>query len=309
VRGNTAAHGVVANAWTAADDTGYAPSRRFVEDDMTTFRALVGLVLILGGASALAGGTDGGAGNDPCDGGPLETRSVLRCRDGDPRCDMDGACDGTCFVKTCIVPPANPSSCLVTSRLCPRSKAIGYLDQDDGPWLIPVGERRTFRYHATLVGAACKPARRRCVPPTPPPCLVTIAGDRATSFACQARLIAVTPDRAMPFYYQIFATERGGPSLLRILVQRGPSAGRFTADAPDHVVLAVSIRTPDGVYVAADNVDPPRLGSLDATLVLTDVGASLTQYHDAHGALAAKAIGIPGNDPSARVAFTVHANF
>ena len=53
---------------------------------------------------------------DPCDGGPLETRSVLRCRDGDPTCDIDGACDGMCVVRSCVTYPKNPASRLVTTR-------------------------------------------------------------------------------------------------------------------------------------------------------------------------------------------------
>jgi hypothetical protein len=279
---------------------------------MALRRILIGLTVLLASSSSFAGGDGGGPYVDPCDGGPLETRAILRCRDGDPACDMDGACDGTCFLKTCIVPPKNPASCLVTSRLCPRSAGgAGFiLDSERGPWLVPVGEQRTFRYHATMVGAICKPARRRCVPPTPPPCNVSVTGDVTESWACQARLIATVPDRAVPLQYYVRLTEIGGARWLVVLVDGvgAPVAATLTSDAPDRDVLSLGLRTADA-FVNADNFDPPRVGSLDATLALALVAPSKTQYHEAHGTFDATAVGIPGTDPFARLAFGVHADF
>ena len=133
---------------------------------MAFVRTLVVLVLFLvspAPSSAQNGGLD-----DPCDGGPLETRSILRCRDGDPTCDMDGMCDGTCVVRRCLIYPENPASCLVTTRFCSRTAYVSVAALS----LIPVGAKQTSRVHATLVGAVCKPARRKCVPPVLPPCPV-----------------------------------------------------------------------------------------------------------------------------------------
>jgi hypothetical protein len=60
---------------------------------MMLLRPLRGCAMFLGSWSSAFGQYP----PDPCVGGPLETRSILRCRDGDPSCDMDGVCDGTCF--------------------------------------------------------------------------------------------------------------------------------------------------------------------------------------------------------------------
>ena len=268
------------------------------------------LLLLVASSAARAGGGGEGDLPDPCKSDlPPDTRSILHCRDGDPRCDMDGMCDGTCFLKSCIVQPENPASCLVTSRFCPRSGSSVslYYAGTNGPWLIPVGEVRTFRYQATVVGAVCKPARRRCVPPNPPPCVVTMTGDLSASFACDVHLVAPAPDRLMPSRFEIVLRDRGSFAIMRILVVRRPATGTFTADAPDRVVEQINLETADFEYVDADNFDPSR-GSLDATLVLDQVGASRTHYHEAHGTFDAVAVGRPQNHPGMR-AFTVHARF
>jgi hypothetical protein len=274
---------------------------------MALIRTLLMLGLCL--VSSRSFGDEGGY-VDPCEGGPLETRSVLRCRDGDPTCDMDGICDGTCLVRTCIVQPKNPASCLVTGRFCPRASSSSFVDSKDGPWLIPVGDKKTLRFHATLVGAVCKPARRRCVPPSLPPCRVEVTGDVTASWSCQARLIATGPDRAVPEQYVIRLSEIGGRRSLQVLVNGAgvPAAATWTSDLPDRRVYSMSLST-ESDYIHADNYDPPRLGSLDASLVLATVGQSKTPYHEAHGSFDATAVGVSGADPAARPALVVHAEF
>jgi len=270
--------------------------------------ALMRALLMCLSSSRVFGGEGGSV--DPCDGGPLETRSVLHCRDGDPTCDMDGTCDGTCVVRTCIVLPKNPASCLVTGRFCPRTTAPSVVNSKLGPWLLDVGDKQTFRFHATLVGAVCKPARRRCVPPILPPCRVEITGDATASWSCRARLIAIAPDRAAPDQYVVRLSEVGGPRWLTVLVNGAgvPAPATWTSDLPDRRVYSMSLNTASD-FINADNYDPPRLGSLDASLVLATVGQSRTPHHEAHGSFDATAVGISGADPSARPALVVHAEF
>jgi hypothetical protein len=274
---------------------------------MTSHRTLVGLVLIVGSSVARAGGGGEGERPDPCQNDrPPETRSVLHCRDGDPRCDMDGMCDGTCFVKSCIIPPKNPASCLLTSRFCPRGGTSDplHLSKDEGPWLIPVGEARAFRYHATVLGAVCKRARRRCVPPTPTPCDVTITGDVNAAFACDVHLIALTPDRLMPSSFEILLRERDGPTVVHIRVNGAPAGGTFTAGVSERAVWGLDVRTAGAnleVFSGASS------STLDATLTLPYVDRSRTLYHDAHGTFDANAESFVY--VGARVRFAVHTVF
>jgi hypothetical protein len=251
-------------------------------------------------------GQDGGT-PDACDGGPLETRSVLRCRDGDPTCDMDGMCDGTCFVRSCVIYPKNPASCLVTTRFCARTArpTVGW-------WLIPVGDKQTSRWHATLVGAVCKPARRGCVAPTLRPCRVEVTGDVTASFSCQARLITTASQRsAIPKYPIILLSEVGGSRSLQIQIDDAdlPGPGTLTSDLPDRRVSTLTVNT-ESESIYADNRNRYYELRLDASLALSTVGVSKSPYHEAHGMFDATGVGIGVHDPQAtRRALVVHAEF
>jgi hypothetical protein len=248
---------------------------------------------------------------DPCDGGPLETRSVLRCRDGDPSCDIDGVCDGTCVVRSCVIYPKNPASCLVTTRFCPRSTYASLPLS-----FIPVGNRRTFRVHATRVGAVCKLARRRCVAPILPPCRVDVTGDVTVSWSCRARLIAAAPDRAKPKSYLIQLSEIGGPHVLEVDVDGAgvPAPAMLTSDLPDRRVSLMRVTTEsERFYVSSSaNFDPLLGTSLEASLALVTVGESRTPHHEAHGSFNATAVGTgltAGGEILRHVSLAVQAQF
>ena len=228
---------------------------------------------------------------DPCDGEPPETRSVVRCRDGDPSCDMDRMCDGACLVKLCIVPPENPASCLVTSRACPRNAEYADLGDSDSPWLMPVGSQNLFRRRSTIVGAKCLPARRRCVPPDLGPCVVTIDSDPSGTFSCRARLFASRPDRAGPTRFEVLLSEVDGDRLIRVSVEAAPAVG-VTTVSPPASRLWMSFK-------------PPVVGDIRAELALTEIVTSRTSHHEVHGRLDVVAT------PTATIPlrFTVRADF
>jgi hypothetical protein len=273
---------------------------------MALLRVVLAVATLAAAPAAFGGGDAGGDGSDPCAAIPVQARSIVRCRDGDRSCDMDGVCDGTCVVRACMT---FQSRCVARGHACPRGYGSTTLDGDGGPWLVPVGATRTARLLATDVGAACKPARRRCVPPSLPPCTVTITGGVADGWSCRARLMATSPDRAFPDDYVIRLGELGGARYLDVVVHAGiPVAATWTSDAPDRHVQSIRVRTAADTFWA-DNYEVPRLGSLDATLALADVGVSKTAHHEAHGTFDATAVGVPSSDYASRVPFAVHAEF
>lgn len=114
----------------------------------------------------------GGPGPAPCP-QPLTARIPKVCHDGDPRCDVDGACDGRCLVPICL---AIPDPCRLPSvSMCPTGRnpyAIEYVHAGE-THLLQLGEaaRRTN----VLLAVRCRPSRDRACEPPPPTCQLTIA--------------------------------------------------------------------------------------------------------------------------------------
>jgi hypothetical protein len=210
------------------------------------------------------------------------------CRDGNPHCDIDAACDGQCTVPICVtqrrVGPPKVS-------LCPTSP---------GPFdlqYIKAGHTyrgsRYWRSHSYTVFSnvivRCLHKRRRCAPP-PRTCTATF-GD-GSMFTCRAWLDMEKADNDPEgFGLLVFVLDQnGGEGFVQF--DGLPTPGVYSFGNPGDPTDPYAI-VPGAVSAVFTGASGQELGT-DATghngmlrVQLDDIVPSTSVYHHVHGNLRA----------------------
>jgi hypothetical protein len=194
------------------------------------------------------------------DGKALSRHRIVRraCADGDPRCDLDGKCDGLCIIEYCA--DRSRACALPRFSFCPGSEE---------PWdfssLSPGHRLRTSAntdvYLSTTLVARCVRGRPGCVARTPI-CRVTVTGGvNATSMPCRVWVMRLDSTVVYVSVEERSFSLRGHLDLTRA------TAGAYTlGDGIQY--FDVEVPTPGGSYAAygGDYGFPNGQGSVAMTL-------------------------------------------
>jgi hypothetical protein len=253
---------------------------------MMVWRLLLTATLTAGMLLALAGVFQNTSAEiDPCQFAPPAPPIMLRCRDGDPACDLDGACDGICTIRPFIRPlhrgARDGAPCYFGARLFVVRPSLPGWSPINLPIFVPrLVPRFTAHEEASTVKVRCARARRTCVPPSPPGGLVSVTGDYTTSFVARARAIV---------------HDYGGPDepLFDLFLQDETQTGLRGALIGVHANLMPGVFLPPySQFSVSDATDLHHVidfeapsGLFDGQLVIAQVDASDTIHHFVHGTL------------------------
>jgi hypothetical protein len=208
---------------------------------------------------------------DWCSDVPRASPIRLSCRDGDPKCDMDGACDGTCTIQLYgrTLPRLAPNGlrCYIASRLSTQPLKRPW-HSVSVPSFLPVGMVHLDGEGGSLVRARCRTARTSCVPPPNLTGHVAITGDVAADFTTEA---ARTIADDQPAFHLLLS---GPGGFVYVTVYAVPQEGTYRSGEG----LSVQVSTPDAHFWG-----PADPGEFVGALTITAVEPSSTAFKVMHG--------------------------
>jgi hypothetical protein len=192
----------------------------------------------------------------------------LGCRDGDPKCDLDAACDGTCtiYVHARLLPKPGPDGalCYIAARLFSRTHDARW-HPFYPPVFVSTGSAFRKNFRSSSVSVRCRAARTSCLPPPDPTGHVTITGAVGADYVTQARTI-VDEDQSY-FHVQL----SGDGAAMIIDVPAVLQEGTYRSDQ-----MTVDVSAPNAYFTSP-------AGKLVGALTISAVEPSGTRFRTVHG--------------------------
>ena len=215
---------------------------------------------------------------------PPAARFDLVCRDGNPRCDIDTACDGQCLVPFCVTPRATGPPKI---SLCPTAS------NPEDVVVIPSGKRahlgRFFKGRSSLAYSTasirCLRKRRHCRTP-PRTCTATLSNGTPLTTTCRIWLLANPPGFAE---LDVVFDDAAGTGVVSFYGVPTPGAYSFgEPNYPSAYATSPSLVRAVFTEAAGDTVGADVSGQYGSVAVqLDDIAPSTSVHHAVHGSLRA----------------------